>query len=159
MALRRWLGLAGCALVAVPLLANAASAKDSWIDFALNDAGEVHLPPHTLASNDYVMATYAERLEDLSFPNVPQPSTPGTLPAGCLPVVNIATAQGLSQLPRQADLVFGCADLPTNAQVFAWIDDGWQPLVSSRTPDGRLHISFTKTTVYGVFLVSDVPRI
>lgn len=159
MALRRWIGLVGRALVAVPLLANAASAKESWIDFALNDAGEVHLAPHTLAANDYVLATYAERLEDVALPDEAQPRTPGALPAGCLPVVNIATALGLPQLPRKADLVFGCSDLPPNAHVFAWINHAWRPLMSDRRPDGRLHVSFTQATVYGIFLVSDVPRI
>jgi hypothetical protein len=159
MPLRRFTGFGGRALLALSLITSNVFAGDSWVDFALNDAGEITLAPRTLAPSDYVMAVYAERLEDLPLSPAAAPRAPGALPNGCLPLVSIDTASRTTQLPREADLTFGCTDLPPNAQIHAWINNAWQPLPTNRLPDGRLHTRFTHTAVYGVFLVPQNPLI
>ena len=134
-------------------------AADSWLDRMIQDAGEVKLAPETLAPTDYLIAVYAERMQDIPVSPAAIPRVPGPLASGCLSLVNIETASGQRSLASAAELTFGCTDLPSNAVIHVWTGLAWQPLPTDRRADGRMQTRFSQTATYGLFLVGDVPRI
>ncbi|MBV9079992.1 MAG: hypothetical protein JO102_02610, partial [Elusimicrobia bacterium] len=126
----------------------------------LNDAGEVRLSPSAMNPSDFLVAVYAERLDELPVDPQIAATAPGETPTGCLPVVRIETTEGATQLEQPGEVIFGCTDAPVGSSVYVWRSGAWSRLPSIRTADGRVEAIFRDTAVYGLFLPSaEPPRI